>query len=177
MSSDRLAGRLLIASPTLEDPNFFRTVVLLLQDDEEGAVGVVLNRRSAEPIENHLPAWAPVAAEPQVVFVGGPVEPAVAIGLTAGEPAAEASALPGVRMVDFEGPDPTTGPVRIFSGYSGWSASQLEAELAEGAWMVVEAQVDDVFTDQPDGLWSAVLKRQDGSLRLLATFPDDPSLN
>lgn len=172
-----LAGRLLIASPVLEDPNFFRTVVLLLQHDEDGALGVVLNRRSAEPIEDHLPAWAPAAAAPQVVFVGGPVEPAMAIGLTAGETGAEPSALPGVRMLDFAEPDPAGGPVRIFSGYAGWGATQLEAELEEGAWMVVEAEVGDVFTDQPDRLWSTVLKRQPGSLRLLATFPDDLSLN
>jgi len=174
-----VAGRLLVASPILLDPNFARTVVLILQHDEEGALGVVLNRPTAEPVEFHLPEWAPRLEEPPVVFLGGPVEPAVAIGVVRSQRSLEPTALVGVGMVDL-GADPAStpaGPVRVFSGYSGWGAEQLEAELAEEAWIVVNALPVDVFTDRPDALWSDVLRRQGGELAMLAGYPADPSLN
>lgn len=173
------AGTLLVASPLLVDPNFYKTVVFVLQHDLEGAVGVVLNRPSEEAVENHLPEWARRLEDPPVVFVGGPVDPAVAIGVVLSDRPAEPTALVGVGMVDL-GSDPaagTPGPVRVFSGYAGWGPGQVEAELKEGAWLVLEAEPDDVFTQNPAELWSIVLRRQGGKVAMLATFPLDPSMN
>jgi putative transcriptional regulator len=173
------AGTLLVASPLLVDPNFYRTVVFVLQHDLDGAVGVVLNRPSEEPVESHLPEWARRLEDPAVIFVGGPVDRAIAIGLVRSDRPTEPTALGGVGMVDLGG-DPaagTPGPVRVFSGYAGWGPGQAKAEMAEGAWMVLEAAADDVFTHAPDDLWSSVLRRQGGRLAMLATFPLDPSMN
>ena len=176
---DLAAGTLLVASPVLVDPNFYRTVVFVLQHDRDGAVGVVLNRPSEEPVEDHLPEWARRLEEPPVIFVGGPVDRAVAIGLVRSDLPTEPTALGGVGMVDL-GSDPAAGapgPVRVFSGYAGWGPGQAEAEMAEGAWLVLDALPDDVFTLAPDDLWSTVLRRQGGRLAMLATFPLDPSMN
>jgi putative transcriptional regulator len=161
------------------DPNFFKTVVFVLQHDSEGAVGVVLNRPSEELVESHLPEWARRLEDPPLVFVGGPVDPAVAIGVVRSDRSAEPTALGGVGMVDLAG-DPAAGPpgpVRVFSGYAGWGAGQLEAELEEGAWLVVRAEPDDIFTRDPALLWSMVLRRQGGRIAMLATYPLDPSMN
>jgi putative transcriptional regulator len=179
--SDRelAAGTLLVASPLLVDPNFYRTVVFVLQHDVDGAVGVVLNRPSEEPVDSHLPEWTRRLEDPPVIFVGGPVDRAVAIGLVHSDRPVEPTALGGVGMVDL-GSDPaagTPGPVRVFSGYAGWGPGQAEAEMAEGAWVVLDARADDVFSQAPEELWSAVLRRQGGRLAMLATFPVDPSMN
>jgi putative transcriptional regulator len=174
-----LAGSLLVASPLLFDPNFFRSVVFLLQHDQDGALGVILNRPSEEPVVAHLPEWGMRSEDPAVVFVGGPVEPSVAIGIIRADVPTEPTALLGVGLVDLTA-DPggsDNAPIRVFSGYAGWGSGQLEAELSEGAWMVVPASSEDLFSVVPDQLWSAVLRRQGGKLAMLATFPDDPSLN
>lgn len=174
--SETLRGRLLVATPLLIDPNFWRTVVLLLQHDEEGSIGVVLNRPTVERVETHIPDWGPVAAKPGIVHFGGPVDPRVAIGLATGIDG-EPSGVPGLSLVDLEAP-PGTAPaeVRVYSGYSGWGGGQLEAEIAEGSWYVVPASPDDPF-DRPEGQWSRVLRRQKGHLALVSTFPDDVDLN
>ncbi len=174
-----VAGRLLVASPLLVDVNFFRSVVVVLQHDEEGAVGVVLNRPSSEAVVDHLPDWAPHLEGPEVVFVGGPVEPAIAIGVVRTPVPTQPTAVAGVGMVDLA-EDPaavTAGPLRVFSGYAGWGSGQLEAEMAEGAWVVLPARAEDVFTDDPLSLWSDVLRRQGGRLAMMASFPLDPSMN
>jgi putative transcriptional regulator len=177
--SEKVDGRLLVASPALSDPNFFRAVVLILTHDDDGALGVVLNRSSDEPVEPHLPAWSDHLAYPPVVFVGGPVEPAVAIGLVRDADPVDPTALEGVGLVDLAaepGPDPA-GPIRVFSGYAGWGAGQLENELEEGAWFVLPGLPEDAFSDDPQALWPAVLRRQGGALAMLANFPEDPRLN
>lgn len=171
---ETLSGRLLVASPLLNDPNFHRTVVLVLQHGDDGAVGVVLNRPSSSPIRTVLPDWTEAATDPAVVFVGGPVEPEIGIALTT--VGGEETALPGVWLADLSS-DPTPSPARIFSGYAGWDAGQLESELGEGSWMVVEADPDDIFGSEPEGLWADVLRRQPGRLRMLASYPPDPSYN
>jgi putative transcriptional regulator len=172
-----LGGKLLVATPVLVDPNFWRSVVLMLQHDEaEGAIGLVLNRPTLERVETHIPVWGPVAADPGTVHFGGPVEPQVAIGLATGH-VGEPSGVPGLSIVDLEGsPAPDLGAVRIYSGYAGWDAGQLEAEIAEGSWYVVPAAPDDPF-DRPEGQWERILRRQRGHLALVSTFPDDVSLN
>jgi len=173
---ESLAGSLLVATPALLDPNFFRTVVLLLQHDEDGCVGVVLNRPSEEPVADHLPAWAGRVPDPATVYHGGPVDPAVAIGLSlagAGMP----TGVPGLSLIDLNAPpDDENQPVRIYSGYSGWGSDQLESEIAVGSWYVVQASPDDPF-DTSAGQWRRVLRRQPGFLAVVSTFPDDPGLN
>jgi putative transcriptional regulator len=178
-----LAGRLLVAMPVLDDPNFARTVVLLLEHDEDGALGVVLNRTSPVALDDALAAWAPLAAEPRVVFGGGPIEPAavVALGRTVLDAPVDAAVLDRVRLVDLEADaGPGTGElerVRVFAGYAGWAPGQVEAEVAAGAWLVVGAEPGDVFTSTPDELWRDVLRRQPGRARLIATYPEDPLAN
>lgn len=181
-----LTGRLLVALPALEDPNFERSVVLVLEHDAEGALGVVLNRPTTTPLEEVLEGLEGLAAAPARVFGGGPVEPMAVVGLGVTRPGPQLAGAPAIvdRIV---GIDPTDDPallaaayegVRIFVGYAGWAPGQLEDELAEGAWLVVDAEPDDVVSDDPAGLWAAVLARQDdASTQLLASFPDDPRLN
>lgn len=166
----------MVATPHLIDPNFYRTVVLVLQHDDEGTVGVVLNRRTGEKVGDHLPDWEARSAPPGYVHYGGPVEPAMAIGLALtrhGEP----TGVPGLSLVDLSQPPEQTGPtVRIYSGYSGWGEGQLEAELATGSWYVVQAAPEDPFSDPADQ-WRRVLRRQPGYLSLVSTFPDDVRMN
>ena len=140
-----LRGRLLVAEPTLADPNFHRTVVYLIEHSAEGALGVVLNRPSDTPVHQVVPTWSPYVSDPKTVFVGGPVSPDAAICLGR---CADGSASPlwtslsdGVGVVDLNG-DPTDAPagvtgLRIFAGYSGWSPGQLEAEMEVDGWFAV----------------------------------------
>jgi putative transcriptional regulator len=178
-------GKLLVATPELEDPNFFRTVVLVLDHTEEGALGVVLNRPSAASLAEPLPEWAPLAPEPAVVFVGGPVQPEAAIGLGrragSGDPDGFAELFGELGTVDLErSPDAVAPPVdrvRIFAGYSGWGPGQLEDELAADGWFVVEVDSTDLWSEAPSNMWRAVLRRQRGQLRVFADFPLDPESN
>jgi putative transcriptional regulator len=182
-----LIGRLLVASPQLGDPNFERTVVLLLDHGPEGALGVVLNRPTGLPVDEILEVWRDeaMAAPPGVVFRGGPVSPDAVIGLARTEDEADETrwrlVLDGVGTVDLavappEQPVAVSG-VRMFAGYAGWSPDQLEAELGEGAWIIVDALVTDVFTTEAEDLWHDVLQRQGGKLALLAAYPPHPSVN
>lgn len=171
-----LTGSLLVATPRLVDPNFHRSVVLLIQADDDGVVGLVLNRPTIEPVGAHLPDWAGRAGDPGLIHQGGPVEPEVAICLAltgAGLP----TGVPGLSLVDVTTtPEPDGPPVRIYSGYAGWGREQLEGELEEGSWYVVQASPEDPFED-PEGQWRRVLKRQPGFLAVVATYPDDIRMN
>ena len=173
---ETLAGSLLVATPVLFDPNFYRTVVLLLQHDEDGCVGVVLNRPSDEPVADHLPDWAGLVPEPGTVNFGGPVDPAVAIGLSlAGD--GLPTGVPGLSLVDLTSPpDGVSRLVRIYSGYAGWGSDQLEAEIATGSWYVVLASPEDPFDSDQDQ-WRRILRRQPNFLSVVSTFPDDADLN
>jgi putative transcriptional regulator len=175
-----LKGKLLVASPLLQDPNFHRTVVFLFEHGEEGAIGTVLNRPTGESASEHLTGWSRLICQPDVVFIGGPVRNEIAIGVAEFEDQeADGALFAGIGFIDLsEPPEPGSAPlrVRVFSGYSGWDSGQLEVELAVDSWFVVEATADDVFGD-PDDLWSRVLKRQAGRLSLYAQYPDDLSLN
>lgn len=215
-----LTGRLLVATPALTDPNFDRAVVLLLDHDEEGTLGVVLNRPTQVEVSAVLEPWAELAGPPPVVFQGGPVslDSALAIAVlpgAAGESdagaAAEASAAGGasgvaggaeddlpdelptpevlgwrrvhgaIGLVDLDAPPELLaaelGSLRVFAGYAGWAPGQLENELVEGAWYVVDCEPGDVSSPEPDRLWRAVLRRQRSELAMVATYPDDPSMN
>jgi putative transcriptional regulator len=183
---DALTGKLLVATPVLEDANFRRAVVLLLAHDENGAFGVVLNRpRPEAPVADHVPAWSEHAAAPAMIFAGGPVEPAMALALAAGPRSPEADGwqpmAAGVGLLDLarepEGIGMPIERMRVFSGYAGWGGGQLEAEIEQNAWFVVDVKQDDVFTAAPERLWRDVLMRQRSDLKMYAHFPDDPSLN
>lgn len=182
---DDCTGRLLLAAPQLEEPTFRRTVIFVLDHDEDGALGVVLNRTSLVPVADAAAGWADLVGAPSVVFEGGPVEPdaVVALGRSAARVGADDGGLLDrhVRLVDLSA-DPVLerlelDAVRVFAGYAGWAPDQLEQELAQGAWLVADADPGDLFTEQPARLWHEVLQRQRGELRLLATYPDDPSMN
>lgn len=182
------AGTLLIASAALTDPNFARSLVLLIDTGSDGAVGVVLNRPIDLPVRDVLEPWADLASAPGVLFRGGPVEEQTALAVARLDPAADDQEPMGFRrfagdlgLVDLDTPvellaDTLTG-LRVFAGYAGWSAGQLEGELAEGAWHVVPAAPEDVFTADAERLWGVVLRRQGGALAMLATQPEDPLLN
>lgn len=174
------AGRLLVATPQLEVGFFRRSVILICDHDAEGAIGVMLNRSSGEPVEDHLPLWSASAARPADVFIGGPVQPEVAVALAVG-PASFTIEVPGfggqVGLVDVAGDVPLGAALRIFSGYAGWSPGQLEAELSEGAWWTLEGEVADLLSDTPSELWRTVVRRQTNQVALFAGFPDQPRLN
>jgi putative transcriptional regulator len=185
------AGQLVVATPVLEDPNFSRTVVLLLQvDEDDGALGLVLNRPTGTGVDEVLPDWAPLSAAPAVVFSGGPVQPQAAVCLghrRLGGPLAAAYAevegVPGgsVGTVDLDAPPgelaAVVDGVRLFAGYAGWGAGQLESEVAEGAWFVIDALPADAFDGEPEQLWARVLRRQGPPIAFAASYPDDPTLN
>jgi putative transcriptional regulator len=180
------AGRLLVATPLLLDPNFARTVVLLLDHDETGTLGAVLNRPSTVSVSSVLPAWDAVASPPQVLFQGGPVgtDSALAVGELvpgADEPVGFREVFGGIGIVDLDTPVELLSPVlrglRVFAGYAGWGVGQLAAEIEEGSWYVVDSLPSDVFHTRSGDLWRDVLRRQPGELAWVATMPADPALN
>lgn len=186
MTEPDLSGRLLVATPLLGDPNFSRTVILVLQHDDDGAMGVVVNRASAVPVGEVLPAWSPLTSEPPVLFQGGPValDSALGIGRVAivdAEPIGWRRLQGSVGLVDLDTPTELLTDVfsslRIFAGYAGWGQGQLEGEIAEGAWYVLDAEDDDAFVGAPTDLWRSILRRQGGAIALVSTYPDDPALN
>jgi putative transcriptional regulator len=180
-----IAGQLLVATPLLPDPNFDRSVVLLLAHGEKGALGVVLNRPTAMELESPLPRWERLAADPRVVFVGGPVSPGAVICLArlpAGPPAPGWTSVTGeLGTLDLEqDPDEVADDaveIRVFAGYAGWGPGQLEGEIAAGAWYVVAAEPGDAMAHDPGQLWKQVLRRQGTSLAFVAAFPADLSSN
>ena len=177
---ESLRGQLVVATPMLGDPNFAHSVVFLLDHNDEGALGIVLNRPSDADVASTLPRWDTLALAPEVMFVGGPVQPeaVVALALADAETEAVQPVVPGVAIVDLRAdPLALTGDVRglrLFAGYAGWGGGQLEAEIDEGGWFVVDAVPHDVFAVDPDQLWVRVLSRQGG---LFSTITEDPSLN
>ncbi len=166
-----------MAAPSLLDPNFARSVILVAEHGDEGAMGLVLNRPSETRVGEVVPELSALSGDEEAVYVGGPVASESVLALVELDDPADASELVLGDVGFVQDPDVTGRRGRIFAGYAGWSQGQLEAELAEEAWIVVPAEPDDVFSDTPDGLWSAVLARQGGPLALLATMPPDPSLN
>lgn len=183
-----VAGRLLVAAPAMTDPNFARTVVFLLDHDEEGTLGVVLNRPSHVPVGAVLPSWDGRTTGADVVFGGGPVAEDSALGLALLPGPVDGPEPEGFRRVagpyglvdldiDPDGAASNLIAVRIFAGYAGWAEGQLADEIARGDWYVVDGGSDDVFAAETADLWHRVLRRQPGDLAFLATPSVDPSLN
>ena len=176
-----LQGKLLVSSPSLHDPNFRKTVVLIAHHDDDGAMGLVLSRPSDVAGAAAAPALDGLPGADDPVFVGGPVEPTALMVLAEFDDVDDAAAPIfghlGFMPADAEPTDLSIQRLRIFAGYSGWGSGQLEAELAEPAWLVVEAEADDAFAPDPDELWRAVLRRHGGPLTLMERMPFDPGLN
>ena len=186
------AGRLLVATPVIDEPTFARTVVLLLQaGGDDGALGVVLNRPTDVEVARVLPGWDDLAVAPHQVFEGGPVQPQAAICLARLRPDVDdgehvaplTTGLPGPRLatVDLDAEPAAVAPLlsrlRVFAGYAGWSAGQLESEVDGGGWWVLDALPDDPFPTQPELLWRQVLRRQGPPLAFAVTLPGDPTQN
>ena len=179
-----LKGRLLVALPVLVDPNFDRTVVLILEHSDDGALGVVLNRPGDLRLDDPLPSWADVAAPPAVVFVGGPVGAgaAIGLGLVPGAPTERdgfVQVAGDLGTVDLGSAplDVGVAEVRVFAGYAGWGPGQLETEIGAGAWLVVDARPEDALSHDPSTLWRRVLRRQPGTTWWLANLPTDATVN
>jgi putative transcriptional regulator len=180
------AGRLLVATPSLVDPNFANAVVLLLDHDGDGSLGVVLNRPSAITVAAVLPDWAGSVDPPEVLFEGGPVstDAALAVALvpdSGSDPIGFRRLFDRTGIIDLDTPPEVLAPaitrMRVFAGYAGWGSGQLQSEIDEGSWYVVDSTAHDIFDAAPGGLWSAVLRRQPGSLAWVSTRPADPTLN
>jgi putative transcriptional regulator len=182
---DSLRGRLLVASPKIMDPNFRRTVVLMAEHSDEGAMGLVLNRPAQTTVAEAVPDLDWLAGDgDEGVWVGGPVAPGSVIVLAEFDDPGQAAMLleddlgfVPADVADREGFADAVRRTRIFAGHAGWAPGQLEAELEEDSWIVEPAQRTDVFTADPDELWSAVLRRKGREYMLLATMPEDPTLN
>jgi putative transcriptional regulator len=186
VASDDLTGRLLVATPQIEDGIFRRSVVLLLHHGEGGAQGVVLNKQMEARVDAVLPMWQDHVTAPAVLFEGGPVGLDSALGVVSvpgddDEPMGVKRLFGGLGLVDLDAPPPLVVPeiagLRIFAGYAGWSPGQLDAEVRTGSWYVVDLEARDAFSDSPTDLWVRVLRRQRDSLAFVSTFPPDPAMN
>lgn len=176
-----IRGRHLLATPSLNDPNFDLTVIFMLEHGDEGALGVVINRPSELPVSGTVDDWSDFAAEPAVVFVGGPVSPSSVIALATvqlDDAGPNWNPVIGrLGTVDLEvAPEEVPGlvQVRLFAGYSSWAPGQLDAELVDDAWYVVDAEADDIHSADPSGLWWEVVGRQGGALGRLRNYPTEP---
>lgn len=176
-------GRLLLAGPTLLDPNFWRTVVLIVEHSDDGALGLVLNRPSETSVNEAVPQLERLIDGDELLFVGGPVQPSSVIVL------AQFERVDDAALISFEdvgvlgvGADPEAMSAEIrrgraFIGHAGWGARQLDDELERGDWILEPARVKDAFTSEPQDLWSDVLTRKGGTYALVARMPADPSMN
>jgi putative transcriptional regulator len=182
--AESLRGKLLIAGPTLLDPNFARTVVLIAEHTDEGAMGLVLNRPAETLVDEAVPDLGWMATDDERVWVGGPVAETAVIVLAEWERPELAGALVdgdlGFVGADADQPDQLDGAIRrarVFAGHAGWGPGQLEEELEEESWIVEPPEREEIFTDDPDALWGNVLRRKGSRWALLATMPPDPSVN
>jgi putative transcriptional regulator len=180
VAESSLRGKLLIAAPLLIDPNFHRTVVLVIEHSEEGALGVVLNRPTELSVSQAVPELA--GFDDGCVFAGGPVQPEAVIALAEyAVPPQEGAVCGPIAPIGVDSDMDTLAEevtrVRVYAGYSGWGEGQLEGELEEDAWFVEPALPGDVFCTDADTLWSHVLERKGGEYRLVARMPEDPGLN
>lgn len=179
---DSLRGKLLVASPALDDPNFARTVVLITEHGDDGAMGIVLNRPADAEVSDILPELAEIAVE-EPIFVGGPVQPEALVVLGEFTDPGKAAwiVVADVGLVsaatDIEELPDSVRRGRVYAGFSGWGPGQLEAELEEEAWIVEPPIPPELFPDDPATLWADVLARKGGQYALVARMPDDPRLN
>ena len=182
MQGESLRGKLLIAGAGLFDPNFRRAVLLIGEHNDEGALGVILNRPTPSTVGEVVPPLAEIAGDDDRLFVGGPVQPESAVLL------AEFAHPDSADLLVFDSIGFLMGAVeaeavrdvkraRVFAGYAGWAAGQLEGEISSGSWFVFDALPGDAFVPRPDDLWPMVLRRQGGITAAVAIFPADPAMN
>jgi putative transcriptional regulator len=182
MHMESTRGQLLIAGPTLRDPNFWRTVVLVVEHSEDGALGLVLNRPSESKVSEAVPQLAELV-EDDDVLVGGPMAQSAVIVLAEFADPSDAAliAFDNVGVLGGGKPNDELGAglrhARVFAGHSGWGPGQLDDELERGDWILEPARYDDAFAEDPGELWSSVLSRKGGSYALIARMPSDPSMN
>lgn len=182
-ASDSTTGKLLIAGPTLADPNFWRTVVLIVDHSGDGALGLVLNRPSETTVGDAVPQLSDLAGPEEDVMIGGPVQPSSVIVLAEFDDPEEAALISfdqvGVLASGTALDEVSAGvtSVRVFAGHAGWGPGQLDDELERGDWILEPATYDDAFCSDPLDLWKAVLSRKGGSYALVARMPVDPSTN
>jgi putative transcriptional regulator len=179
---DTARGQLLIAGPGLVDPNFWRTVVLIVEHSDDGALGLVLNRPSETTVGETVSELDALLDMDDPLYVGGPVQPSSLIVLAEFERPDEAAliAFADIGVLAGGAPqDPGTGVRRgrAFVGHSGWGPGQLDDEVERGDWILEPAKREDAFTTNPQELWEAVLTRKGGSYALVARMPPDPSVN
>jgi putative transcriptional regulator len=181
---DSLRGKLILAGPTLKDPNFDRTVVFITEHNEDGAMGLVLNRPSEATVGDAVPDLTWIAEADDPVYVGGPVAPNGVIVLAEWDDPTRAVVLVeddlGFVPGDADDPDLLAAAVRrarVYAGHAGWGPGQLEDELAEEAWIVQAPRREELFSEDAESLWPAVLRRMGREFALLSTMPPDPSLN
>ena len=180
MAMENLLGSLLIANGNLMDPNFRRTVIVVTEHSEDGAMGLVLNRPATVTVEEAAPALTGLVPAGSPIYVGGPVQPEAAIVLAdLATFDVESKIVIGTigMLAGFDGLANGIKRARVFAGYAGWGPGQLESEAEEDAWIIEDALPADIFTDEPERLWSRVLQRMGGEYRLLALMPLDPSTN
>ena len=180
---ESMTGQLLVATPTLKDPNFDRTVVLLVAHEPGGALGVVLNRATEVPVADVLGDWGDLAGDPAVLFEGGPVQPESAICLARTRPevqrASTASTRSPARSARSTSPPTRTGCARASPGSGSSPATpagppaswRRRSRPAPGSCF--DALPGDPFVDRPDDLWAMVLRRQGGIMAAVAHFPPD----
>ena len=180
---DSLRGQLLVASPALLDPNFQRTVILVGEHGDDGAMGLILNRPSATSVSEGLPELDELGDVESVIFVGGPVAPGVVMVLARFREPDDAEAVVGDDIgflpagTELAQLSETALETRVFAGYAGWGPGQLEQEIERSDWIINEPVEMEIFTDRPEDLWSSVLTRMGGRFALLARMPADPSVN
>lgn len=177
-----LRGHLLISGGGLFDPNFRHTVVLVGEHNSEGALGVVVNRPLDVTVEEAVPVLGPLVRPGEHLYQGGPVQPSqpVLLAELAYPELADVLVFGSIGFLIGEIPadiGPGIRRARVFAGYSGWGPGQLEAEMEQRAWITEKALEDDVFTDDPEALWSRILERKGPGYRRLSRMPFDPTVN
>ncbi len=177
---ESLRGKLLISSPVLVDPNFRRTIVLISHHDEDGAMGLVLNRPTELKVGQMVPELSELPVADELIYLGGPVQSEAFVGLAEFSPDTDAVTVIGrVGLVPADSmlSDLPIERLRIFAGYAGWGAGQLEGEIDDESWIIVDAHPDDAFATDGDVLWRTIAHRKGGRYALIATMPFDPRLN
>jgi putative transcriptional regulator len=180
---DSLRGQLLIAGATLPDPDFARTVVLVCEHSDEGALGLVLNRAGDLLVAESAPELTELIGEEGVIDEGGPVQPDALLVLAEFDDVSQAAiaVLGSVGLMgdgnEIDDVAAVTSRARVFAGYAGWGPGQLDAELARDDWFVAPAGVDDIFDTDAEELWQRVLARKGGHFAVVARMPIDPSVN
>ncbi len=185
MAHQSLRGRLLAATPDLLDPNFFHTVVFVLEHDERGALGLVLNRPSNIPLAETFPEWTQTVSEPSIIFRGGPVQRDALIGLARLDPPVTPEGwspiIDSVGVLSLQdsadSDDLTVTAFRLYSGYAGWGGGQLESEINGGGWFTLPSEAPDLFAREPANLWFQLLHRHQGAWPWQTRPPADPAQN